>query len=122
MANKLKETRSKREALLPHRGYSKNFVIAYGFIEQDFRVFFGISGKAAGSVIRNRIKRFFRDMVRKELGALISEGVNGRKLSICLISKKGTVIPNNEAAISDLKNEIHKLVTNIVERIGKEIR
>lgn len=117
MASKAKDTRSKREALLPSRISSKNFVVVYGFIEQDFGVFFGISGKTANAVIRNRIKRFFRDMVIKELRGPVKNGVNGKRLSICLISKKSLSVSKNEAVFSDLKNEIQKLVKEIAEKI-----
>ena len=116
MASKAKGIRGKREAMLPSRISSKNFVVVYGFIERNLGVFFGISGKTANAVVRNKIKRFFRDSARKELGLLIKEGVNGKKLSICLISKKSLNIKKNEAVFSDLKNEIQKLVENIAEK------
>ncbi|MFH1222949.1 MAG: ribonuclease P protein component [Pseudomonadota bacterium] len=110
MASKKKGRGAKKESLLKHRAHSKNFVVAYDLNDAGLNIFFGISGKTACAVVRNRVKRIFRDITRKEL--------SGRRLSICLISKKTLTVPNDEAVIAELKKEVYELVKEVAKKNG----
>ncbi|MEI6092970.1 MAG: ribonuclease P protein component [bacterium] len=111
MENKKKE-KNNRESKLSNRIYSKHFVLAYGYTEYSFGIFFGLSAKSANTVRRNRIKRVFRSLVRGSLGSLV--GKQDKDLSICLISKKGIKIGSN---VEELRGELEYLVETIIQKI-----
>ena len=114
MANKGKKRAVKRESLLPGRIYSSNFVVAYGPCEKKFGIFFGLNRAFAPPVIRNRIKRVFRNIVKEKL-AVFSDEKND--LSICLISKKGIKVKDQKTAVLELIYELHELVEKLAKRM-----
>jgi len=114
VANRGKKRAVKRESFLPSRIYSNSFVIAYGPCEREFGVFFGLSRFFANPVVRNRIKRVFRDIVKKKLASVFKER---KDFSICLISKKGVKAENKKTAVSELINELHELVEKLVKKM-----
>ena len=113
MASKRKKRTVKRESLLSNRIYSSNFVIAYGPCEKEFGIFFGLSRFFANPVVRNRIKRVFRNVVKEKLAKFFDER---KDFSICLISKKGAKAENKKTAVLELINELHELVEKLVKK------
>lgn len=111
MENKKKE-KNNRESLLSNRTYSKHFVLVYGSVEPGFGVFFGLSSKSANAVKRNRIKRFFRSLIRERLG--YTNGEESKRVSICLISKKGIKINIDS---KELRGELEYLVEILIQKI-----
>jgi len=114
VANKEKKRAVKRESTLPNRVHSKSFVVAYGPSERGFGVFFGLSARFAGPVVRNRIKRVFRDIVKKKLAKFFDER---KDLSMCLISKKGVKFEGQKAAVLELIYEIHELIEKLAKKL-----
>ena len=114
MANKGKKRAVKRESLLPGRIYSSNFVVAYGPCEKQFGIFFGLSSFFAPAVIRNRIKRVFRNIVKEKL-AVFSD--KKKDFSICLISKKGIKVKDQKTAVLELIYELHELVEKLAKKM-----
>jgi len=114
VASKGKKRAVKRESLLPSRIYSNSFVIAYGPCEKEFGVFFGLSRFFANPVVRNRIKRVFRNVVKEKLAKVFDEG---KDFSICLISKKGVKAEDKKTAVLELINELHELVEKLVKKV-----
>jgi len=108
-----KKAKKNKESQLPNRLYSKNFIVTYGFIEQRFGVFFGLSAKSANNVKRNRVKRVFRDLIKKQLRPFIDDKRND-EFSICLISKKGIKFGND---IAEIREELEDLVERVVNKI-----
>jgi len=114
VSNKKKTNNKKRESKLCERTVSQNFVATWGFIDEGYGVFFALSGKGAIAVVRNKIKRVFRDMVRREILPLLKKSEE-KDFSLCLISKKG--IKFSEFNVS-LRDELEKIVSKIVRKIG----
>lgn len=114
MASKGKKRAVKRESFLPSRIYSNSFVIAYGPCERDFGIFFGLSRFFANPVVRNRIKRVFRNVVKEKLAKFFKER---KDFSICLISKKGVKAEDKKTAVSELINELHELVEKLAKKM-----
>lgn len=100
--------------MLPSRIYSNSFVIAYGPCEREFGVFFGLSRFFANPVVRNRIKRVFRNLVKEKLAKFVKER---KDFSICLISKKGVKAENNKTAVLELINELNELVEKLAKKM-----
>ena len=114
MANKGKKRAVKRESLLPSRIHSSNFVIAYGCCKEGYGIFFGLSRHFANPVIRNRIKRVFRNIVKEKLVKSFDEE---KDFSICLISKKGVKIDDQKKEVVELIDEIKGLVEKLAKRV-----
>ena len=108
MVSKRKKSKGlKREDKLHNKAVSKRFVVLWGFIDDKYGVFFALSAKLAGTVLRNRIKRVFREIIRRDIGAQ-------DHLNICLVAKKNTRL---ERFTTDVRDELEELVSKIVKSV-----
>jgi hypothetical protein len=113
-SNKRKTREQKRESKLCERVATRCFVATWGFLDRGYGIFFAISAKSAPPVLRNRIKRVFRDMAVKNIIPLLGE-VDKERFSLCLISKKGVKFSGFDPC---LREELEKITFNIVRKIG----
>ena len=94
----------KRELKLDKIIFAEHFVLKHTLNEQ-WGVFFALGRRNAKAVIRNKIKRIFREQMRKELDSDLI-----KKTSICLISKKKSKFKTID---SELADEINNLATKV---------
>ncbi len=114
VSNKKKTKEQKRESKLSERVTSRSFVAALGFIDDDYGVFFALSAKSAPPVLRNKIKRVFKNMIKTKVLPLVEENKK-KAFSLCLISKKGVKFSGFDETLRD---ELEKIVSKIVEKLG----
>ena len=81
--------KSRRERELKSKVYTKSFIILFDITNSDYEIFFGLNKKFSKAVKRNKVKKYFRNLVREEVKRLNTVLGEGKKVSICLISKKG---------------------------------
>lgn len=114
MASKRTKDKSlKRESKLHERVVSSRFVAAWSFDDNGFGLFFALSSKSANTVLRNRVKRVFREIFRKNILSLLDDEQK-KNLSICLISKKGVRFPGFDQSLRD---ELERISSYIIEKI-----
>lgn len=113
VSNRKKERTLKRESSLLERVVSKRFVIAWAFNEKSYGVFFAISAKSASPVLRNRIKRIFRELVLHKIDPVLDKE-RKEKLSLCLISKKGVRFSNFD---QEMRDELERIVDGLAKTI-----
>jgi hypothetical protein len=113
-SNKRKTKEQKRESKLRERVATRCFVATWGFLDEGYGIFFAISAKSAPPVLRNRIKRVFRDMAVKNVIPLLKETEKDR-FSLCLISKKGVKFSGFDTC---LREELEKITFDLVKKLG----
>ena len=100
----------KRELVLNKVILAKRLLVKYS-LGEGWGVFFAIGRRNANAVKRNKIKRLFREALKKELS-----GVSVSKFSVCLISKKQNKFKDID---SELQNEIKNLATKVARECLK---
>jgi len=113
VSSRKKDRNLKRESKLHERVVSGRFVAAWAFHDESYGLFFALSSKSANTVLRNRIKRVFREITRKNIFSFLDKGQK-EKMSLCLISKKGVKFSEFDQSLRD---ELERISSYIVERI-----
>jgi len=121
--NKKKNIRTKRESFLKQKVYTQNYVLFFetnlnlNGNKKSFGTFFGLSAKFSNkAVIRNKIKRIFRELIRNSLIKRMPKELDLNKFSICLVSKKGKKFNGD---ISLLRQELIDGLDAVYTKINK---